>query len=123
MRHTRPAGATLITAMVTRCPFSVLGLDSDQMAACPGFDGEVVNFTALGQGQAVRGLSCLHLGSEHSGRGFVGACHHPDSDVVLPVAYALCREDAARSRPQVVVDPALDMPERRQRDEAPFRAG
>jgi hypothetical protein len=109
--------------MVTRCPFSVLGLDSDQMAACPGFDSEVVNFTAMGMGNAVKGLSCLHLGSEHSSRGFVGACHHPDAEAVLPVAYALCREDAARSRPQVVDDPARDLPERRLRDEAPFRAG
>jgi hypothetical protein len=109
--------------MVTRCPFSVLGLDSDQMAACPGFDSEVVNFTAMGVGQAVKGLSCLHLGPEHSGRGYVGTCHHPDADTVLPIAYALCRDDAARSRPQVVSDPAADVNDRLQRDEAPFRAG
>lgn len=108
--------------MVPRCPFSVLGLDSDQMAACPGFDGEVLTFTAMGVGQAVRGLSCLHLGSTHSGRGFVGACHHPEAETVLPVAYALCREDAARARPQVVSDPAGDVADRLSRDEAP-RAG
>ena len=114
--------------MVTRCPFSVLGLDSDQMAACPGFDAEVVNFTSMGMGGGVRGLSCLHLGSELNGRGFVGACHHPDAETVLPVAYALCREDAARARPQVVADPAQDVPDmvqQRENDEAeiPFRAG
>ena len=109
--------------MVTRCPFSVLGLDSDQMAACPGFDAEVVNFTAMGMAQAVKGLSCLHLASEPSGRGYVGSCHHPDAATVLPVAYALCRDDAARARPHVVDDPALDVTERRRRGEAPFRAG
>lgn len=108
--------------MVSRCPFSVLGLDSDQMAACPGFDAEVVNFTAIGLGGAVKGLSCLHLGSEQSGRGYVGSCHHPDAETVLPVAYALCREDAARARPQVVTDPARDVPDLLQR-EVPFRAG
>lgn len=112
--------------MVTRCPFSVLGLDSDQMAACPGFDAEVVSFTSLGMGGGVRGLSCMHLGSEQSGRGFVGACHHPDAETVLPVAYALCREDAARSRPHVV-DPAQDVADLvQQREDAaaviPFRA-
>jgi len=109
--------------MVPRCPFSVLGLDSDQMAACPGFDAEVINFTSMGLAQAVTGLSCLHLASEQHGRGFVGACHHPDAAAVLPVAYALCRDDAARARPQVVSDPAHDVPEMLKRDEAPFRAG
>jgi hypothetical protein len=112
--------------MVTRCPFAVLGLDSDQMAACPGFDAEVVAFTTMGVGQAVRGLSCLHLGSERTPRGYVGACHHPDADRVLPVAYALCREDAARSRPQIVADPAQDLTltdELDQVAELPFRAG
>lgn len=109
--------------MVTRCPFSVLGLDSDQMAACPGFDSEVVAFTTMGIGEAVRGLSCLHLGSERTERGYVGTCHHPDADRVLPIAYALCREDAARSRPQVVADPAQDVLGQAQVDELPFRAG
>ncbi len=108
--------------MVPRCPFAVLGLDSDQMAACPGFDGEVIDFVSIGMAQNVGGLSCLHLSSAQSSRGFVGACHHPDAEAVLPVAYAVCREEAARARPHVVSDPAVDVADMRRRDQAPFRA-
>ena len=83
--------------MVTRCPFVILGLDADAMAACPGFDGEVVHFSLAGSGGAVeRGRSCLHLGES-------GGCHHPDADDILPMAAALCRADLSRNRPQVVV--------------------
>jgi hypothetical protein len=82
--------------MVTRCPFVILGLDADAMAACPGFDGEVVYFR-IG---ADRGRSCLHLGES-------GGCHHPDADDVLPMAASLCRAELTRNRPQVVVvDPS-----------------
>jgi hypothetical protein len=81
--------------MISRCPFAVLGLGSDHMAACPGFEGEVVRYDT-----ADRGRSCLHLGTGK------GGCHHPDADAVLPHAAALCRADVSRNRPVVVVEPA-----------------
>jgi hypothetical protein len=82
--------------MVTRCPFVILGLDADAMAACPGFDGEVVHFSVVGATRVERGRSCLHLGES-------GGCHHPDADDILPMAAELCRADLSRNRPQVVV--------------------
>jgi hypothetical protein len=96
--------------MILRCPFAVLGLDSDQMAACPGYDGEVITFGMSAPGTVAAGRTCLHLGSEQSARGFVGGCHHPDAQVVLPAAAALCRADISRNRPRVVIDPVAESP-------------
>jgi len=96
--------------MIVRCPFAVLGLDSDQMAACPGYDGEVITFGMTTTGGRGSGRTCLHLGAEQSARGFVGGCHHPDSENVLPAATALCRADITRNRPRVVIDPLADAP-------------
>jgi hypothetical protein len=96
--------------MIVRCPFAVLGLDSDQMAACPGFDGEVVTFGLSAPTMARQGLTCLHLGADRGMRGFVGGCHHPEADVVLPVATELVRADISRNRPQVVIDPIGEAP-------------
>jgi hypothetical protein len=96
--------------MIVRCPFAVLGLDSDQMAACPGYDGEVVGFGfgLSSVGNRPQGMTCLHLGAEQGARGFVGGCHHPEAEVVLPAAAALCRADISRNRPRVVIDPAAE---------------
>ena len=94
--------------MMVRCPFAVLGLDSDQMAACPGFDGEVVTFGLTAPTLARQGLTCLHLGAERGPRGLVGACHHPEADVVLPAAAELVRADLSRNRPRVVIDPIAE---------------
>jgi len=94
--------------VILRCPFAVLGLDSDQMAACPGYDGEVVRFSmTAGPGQ---GRTCLHLGAERTMRGFVGGCHHPEAEIVLPAAAALCRADLDANRPRVVIDPLAEAP-------------
>lgn len=95
--------------MILRCPFAVLGLDSDQMAACPGYDGEVVTFS-MHPGSPARGRTCLHLGAEQTMRGFVGGCHHPEASMILPAAAALVRADVSRNRPQVVIDPLADAP-------------
>jgi hypothetical protein len=94
--------------MMMRCPFAVLGLDSDQMAACPGYDGEVVTFGMTAAGAVHRGRTCLHLGAQPGPRGFVGGCHHPESEVVLPRAAELCRADLSLNRPQVVIDPLAE---------------
>ncbi|HXA29396.1 MAG TPA: hypothetical protein VN193_11700 [Candidatus Angelobacter sp.] len=98
--------------MIVRCPFAVLGLDSDQMAACPGYDGEVITFGMTAGGSGAQGRTCLHLGAEQSPRGFVGGCHHPEAEVILPAAAALCRADISRNRPRVVIDPLADAPGR-----------
>lgn len=100
--------------MILRCPFAVLGLDSDQMAACPGYDGEVIAFSMAPETPAA-GRTCLHLGAERSMRGFVGGCHHPDAEVVLPAAAALVRADVSRNRPTVVIDPLEGAPPRPRR--------
>jgi hypothetical protein len=39
----------------------------------------------------------------------VGGCHHPEADVVLPAAAALCRADISRNRPRVVIDPVAEV--------------
>jgi hypothetical protein len=96
--------------MISRCPFAILGLDSDQMAACPGYDGEVVQFSWAASGTAIAGRICLHLGGEQAGRGQVGACHHPEAETVLPAAAAVCRADVSRNRPRVVIDPLEGSP-------------
>ncbi|HZS14537.1 MAG TPA: hypothetical protein VFC09_08080 [Candidatus Dormibacteraeota bacterium] len=94
--------------MLMRCPFAVLGLDSDQMAACPGYDGEVVTFGLDPTAARGTGRTCLHLGAERSTRGFVGSCHHPEAEVILPAAAALCRADISNNRPRVVIDPLAE---------------
>jgi hypothetical protein len=94
--------------MISRCPFAILGLDSDQMAACPGYEGEVVSFALSAAGTAAQGRTCLHVGAEPAARGFAGGCHHPEAEVVLPMAAALCRADITRNRPRVVIDPAAE---------------
>jgi len=98
--------------MMMRCPFAVLGLDSDQMAACPGYDGEVVTFGMTAAGTIHQGRTCLHLGAQPGPRGYVGGCHHPEAEVVLPRAAELCRADISRNRPQVVIDPLAESPAR-----------
>ena len=55
------------------------GLDSAEMAACPGFDPEVVPVGA--ERVVASGLSCRHLRPQRDrGRpgAFVSACTHPD---------------------------------------------
>jgi hypothetical protein len=96
--------------MMLRCPFAVLGLDSDQMAACPGYDGEVVTFGMTAAGVGNRGRTCLHMGAEQGPRGYVGGCHHPEADVVLPRAAELCRAEINLNRPRVVIDPLAEVP-------------
>lgn len=58
------------------------GLDSAEMAACPGFDPEVV---PVGAEHVVgSGLSCRHLRPQRDRRrpgAFVAACTHPDPRV------------------------------------------
>ena len=98
--------------MIVRCPFAVLGLDSDHMAACPGFDGEVITFGMTVADPAGQGRTCLHLGAEQGARGFVGGCHHPEAEVILPTAAAICRADISRNRPRVVIDPVAESPAR-----------
>jgi hypothetical protein len=95
--------------VILRCPFAILGLDSDHMAACPGYDGEVIAFSMTPTGPTAA-RTCLHLGAERTMRGFVGGCHHPEAEVVLPAAAALVRADVSRNRPQVVIDPLADAP-------------
>ena len=60
-----------------RCPFAARGIDSPEMAACPGYDPEVV---PVGAERIVgSGHSCRHLRPQRDPTrgGFVSACTHP----------------------------------------------
>lgn len=61
-----------------RCPYAVRGLDSAGMAACPGYEPEVV---PVGADHIVgSGRSCFHLRAQPSparSGGYVNACTHP----------------------------------------------
>lgn len=65
-------------APLARCPFAVRGVDSPEMADCPGFSAEVV---LVGADRIVgTGLSCRHLRAQRDPRrprAFVSACTHP----------------------------------------------
>lgn len=64
-----------------RCPYTRFGLDSECMRGCPGFAPEDVGVVSLHPWGVelgeIRGLTCVHLGVQESGRGFVSACLFP----------------------------------------------
>ena len=67
-----------IAAAGPRCPFGVRGLDSAEMAACLGYDPEMVR---VGAERIVGGgRSCGHLRAQRNlaRRGaYISACTHP----------------------------------------------
>lgn len=60
-----------------RCPLARLGLDSELMAACPGYSAAQVSFPNLVTTGAVVGSTCAHLATARNGRGFAAICGHP----------------------------------------------
>ena len=67
-----------IAAARPRCPYAVLGIDSAEMAACPGYDPEVVLVGA--ERIVARGRSCRHLRAQPDPArqgAFISGCTHP----------------------------------------------
>jgi hypothetical protein len=64
--------------MHPRCPYALRGVDSVEMAGCPGYTPEVV---PVGAERIVGvGLSCRHLRAQRDPRrkgAFISACTHP----------------------------------------------
>lgn len=68
-----------------RCPFAVHGMESDLLAACPGFAPLDVRFDD-GPGEGLRGTTCAHLGRGRTSRGFAALCRHPEAERVVEAA-------------------------------------
>lgn len=90
-----------------RCPFAALGLDSDDMAACPGYEAEVVSFAGLALGRGISGSACVNMGAGPGVRGYVGSCFHPEAERIVEEAADLCRAHVAAIRPRVMAAPLM----------------
>jgi hypothetical protein len=83
-----------------RCPLARHGLGSDLLAACPGFDSLRVA-VEHGPGVGLNGLTCSHIASGSTGRGFAATCCHPEAERIVPAAREVAR-GIPSARPQDV---------------------
>jgi hypothetical protein len=70
---------------VERCPVAHRGVGSGLLAACPGYEAEVVRI-GHGPGAGLELSTCRHLAGGGTSRGFAAHCHHPDAAAVVPAA-------------------------------------
>jgi hypothetical protein len=98
-----------------RCPLARHGFGSDLLAACPGFDPLRV-VVGHGPGAGLSGLSCGHIASGSTGRGFAATCCHPEAEQIVPAAREVARRIPSPRRQDVAAavlgrrEPALPEP-------------
>jgi len=97
-----------VAPLLLRCPFA--GSSGLELRGCPGFESATV---AAGDIDGTAGVheTCAHLGAEADQRGFYPACHHPESQSVVPAGQLVVAGGsvrAERARPVVTASGRLE---------------